>query len=197
MGPRSNKVSIYVGNRDTGKTDLLKEIAFSMLNFFPKVLIVDTFDSDVWRNMSTHAHPERSSISVPTIPVDKFKGWRKGIGRLISADTKMTLSLIQQHARNTFIIFEDSRKYVKSQLTDDVAFFIIDSKQKNLDLNFIFHSCKRVPPELLDISDVLVLKKTSESKPPPKMDSWPEIAQMMESLRKDTNRYAYRTLLLN
>lgn len=194
---RTNKIIVLAGTRNTGKTDFCKEVAFSMKNVFPKVLILDTFDSDVWHDMSTFAHPERESIKVPIITAEQFPRWKKGIARLISSDMKMVFDLLERYGKNMYVICEDSRKYIGDKLTSDQKNLVLDSKQKNMDFKFIFHSCKRIPTELLDVADILILKKTNESEPPSKMDSWPEIAQMMEALRNEKNRYAYRTLLLN
>lgn len=194
---RANKIIVIAGTRNTGKTDLCKEVAYKMTGVFPKVLILDTFDSDVWQNMATFKHPERESIKVPILTFDQFPRWKKGIARMVSSDMKSVFDLLEKYGKNTFVICEDSRKYIKERLTKDQTNLILDSKQKNMDFKFIFHSCKRVPTELLDVADVLILKKTNETAPPSKMDGWPEIAQMMEELKNDSNRYAYKVLQLS
>jgi len=194
---RMNKVIVMAGTRGTGKTDLAKETAFKMLSVFPKVIIIDTFDSPVWETLQTHQHPERINIQIPIIPIDQIKRLKKGIVRLVSADTKLLMQTVAKDLKNSFIIFEDARKYIGDRITDDTRHFILDSKQKNLDLLFIFHALRRIPVELLDVADILVLKKTNEADIPPKMNAWPEVKQVLQAVRKNPDRFVHQTLLLN
>lgn len=193
---RTNKVILVAGKRGTGKTDFIKNLAFKMSVRFPKVLVVDTFDSDVWHNLNTWNAPTRN-INVPQIPVDMFKRWTKGVGRMFSGETELIMSTVQEHARNSFIIFEDATKYIGNKLTKDVKYFVLDSKQKNLDLVFIFHSLMAIPPDLIRVADALVLFKTNDNTLPAKYDSWPEIETMRKDLRESENRYVNKAIELN
>jgi len=194
---RMNKVIVVAGTRGTGKTDLAKETAFKMLSIFPKVIIIDTFESPVWETLQTHNHPERININIPTIPINEAQRLKKGIVRLVSSDTKLLMETVAKSIKNSFIIFEDARKYIGDRLTDDTRNFILDSKQKNLDLMFNFHALRRIPVELLDVADILILKKTNEADLPPKMNAWPEVKQLLTKVRKDPDRFIYKSLLLN
>jgi len=194
---RTNKVILIVGNRATGKTDFSKNLLFKMSNHFPKSLVVDTFDSDVWSNLKTWNNPQNMNINVNNIPIQKFKNWKSGIGKMFSSDTSKIMTQISKYAMNTFIIFEDATKYIGSRLQDDMRRFVLDSKQKNLDLVFIFHSLASVPPELVRVSDILILFKTSEGKISPSKYPWARIPEMMNELRKDPNQFAYQILQLN
>lgn len=193
---RTNKVYIEVGTRGTGKTDMIKEVAFKASKIFPKVLFVDTFDNPVWANLSTWKHPERTD-PIPVIPLEKFHLWKKGIGRVYSSNVKELMTTIQTNARNTFIVFEDATRYIGSKLTDDVHNFVLDSKQKNLDLVFVFHSLMSVPPDLVRVADILILFKTNEGKIPEYKYPWPEIPKAMKTLRQSSNRYEYKVIQLN
>ncbi len=194
---RTNKVILIAGNRGTGKTDYVKDLIFKQLNLVPKCLIVDTFDSDVWRNLKTWNAPENINISVTDIPIDKFKYWKSGVGKMYSSDTSEIMQQIGEFARNTFIVFEDATKYIGTKLKEDTRRFVLDSKQKNLDLVFIFHSLSAIPPELVRVSDILVLFKTNEGKISTTKYPWGEIPEMMKKLRADENQYAKIPLLLN
>lgn len=194
---RTNKVILLCGTRGTGKTDYLKNMLFKVKDVFPKVLVVDTFDSDVWRNLETHDHPERVNHPVPVIPLEKLSSWKNGVARIFSSDTDVMMDKIQRDLKNTFIIFEDATKYIGSKLTTDVRKFVLDSKQKNLDLVFVFHSLMAIPPELIRISDILILFKTNDAKLPAKYDSWPDIDKIRDQVKKSANRYENKAIELN
>lgn len=194
---RTNKVILIVGNRGTGKTDFVKNLIRSQMQTFPKQLIVDTFDSDVWHNLQTWNHPEGFNTIVPVIQGKDLGRWRKGIARMFSADVKLMLAFIQEKVKNTFLVFEDATKYVGSRLTDDMRKFVLDSKQKNLDIVFIFHSLASIPPELVRVSDILVLFKTNEGKVSETKYPWGEIPKMMEILRKSVDKYKNLVLQLH
>jgi len=194
---RMNKVIVVAGTRGTGKTDFAKETAFKMLAVFPKVIIIDTFESPVWETLQTHNNPERININVPVIPINEVKRLKRGIVRLVSSDTKKLMEVVAKNIKNSFIIFEDARKYIGDRLTDDSRNFILDSKQKNLDLLFNFHALRRIPIELLDVADILILKKTNEADLPPKMNAWPEVKELLANVRSDPDRFTYKALLLN
>lgn len=193
---RTNKVILIAGTRGTGKTDFVKNLLFKMSKTFPKCLVVDTFDSDVWHNLSTWNAPERTN-KIPVIPIPKFSRWKSGIGRMYSANTSLIMEQVQEYARNTFIVFEDATKYVGSKLTEDMKLFVLDSKQKNLDLVFIFHSLAAIPPDLVRVADILVLFKTNEGKPSEWKYPWGEIPEMMAKLKASKNRYEHKSLMLN
>lgn len=194
---RTNKVILIVGNRGTGKTDFVKNLIHSQMQTFPKQLIVDTFDSDVWHNLQTWNNPQGFNIEIPVIQGKDLGRWRKGIARMFSAEIKPMLAQIQEGAKNTFLVFEDATKYVGSRLTDDMRKFVLDSKQKNLDIVFIFHSLASIPPELVRVSDILVLFKTNEGKVSETKYPWGEIPKMMELLRKSVDKYKNLVLQLH
>lgn len=194
---RTNKVILIAGARGTGKTDFVKKLYYKSRNNFPKALLVDVFDSDNWHNLEVHDHPEWKNQQVDTIPLRKFQYWKAGYGRMYSGDAKEMMNLIQKFARNSFIVFEDAIRYIKSKLSEDESRFLFESKQKNLDLVFIYHALGQIPPDLLRAADILVLFKTNEGAPCTKKYPWEEIPQMMKELKKEQNRYSYRVIQLN
>lgn len=192
---RTNKVILIAGTRGTGKTDFIKNLLAKMTHF-DKRLVVDTFDSDTWENLETFLHPEQKKINVPIIQLEKFPRWKNGIGRIFSSDTRHLMELIQQHALNTFIVFEDATKYIGSRLTDDMKMFVLDSKQKNLDLVFIFHSLSQIPPDLIRVSDAIQLFKTQEGEPSKTKYPFPDIPPAMQRIRQHKSRYYNETIIL-
>lgn len=188
---------MVAGTRGTGKTDFLKDLLYVSKQGFRKQLVVDTFDSDVWHNLKTFVNPHQVNVPVRVLPVEKFQYWSQGLYRMFSSDTELMMSEIQQHATNCQIIFEDATKYVGSVLTKDMKKFVLDSKQKNLDLIFVFHSLASIPPDLVRVADTLTLFKTNEGDPSKVKYPFPDIIPMMEKLRASKNRYENRTIRLN
>lgn len=188
---------LIVGNRGTGKTDFCKnEIILPGQKNFPKTLIIDTFDSEVWHDLKTFKNPDGFHTKINVINPKDLGRWRSGIARMFSGDVQPMLASIQQFAKNTLLIFEDATKYVGSRLTDDMRRFVLDSKQKNLDIVFIFHSLASIPPELVRISDILVLFKTNEGEVSKTKYPWGEIPIMMKELKESANRFAFKILQL-
>lgn len=157
---RVNKIIIVVGNRGKGKTDYLKQLIMSSSK---KVkFIIDTFDSPVWHNLKTWNHPEWELIPVPSIePLDIYKH-KNGVYRIFGADTKNIMNVIEKLTFNALLVFEDATKYIGNKLSDKVRYFVLDSKQKNLDIIFTFHSLADIPNSLIRISDYMTIFKTGD-----------------------------------
>lgn len=160
LEPRSNKIFLYVGNRDVGKTSFVKENIVRVPQ--PKTLIVDTFDSPVWRNMKTYLHPEWESDTIPVISPDKVKTHLYGRYRTFTNDTDMMQKIIATHCMNTAVVIEDASRYFDSQLSKDQRHYLLDSKQRNVDYHLIFHLLSDVPPRLAKLANYLTLFKTGE-----------------------------------
>lgn len=149
---RLNLVSLVLGRRGCGKTTYILKLIKAYMAKHPKqkVLIVDTLD-----------HPAYKDIAV--IKPEMLKRWKRpNIYRIFGPDTDEILHQLEHNVYNALIIFEDSSKYIRKNLQDDVRRFIIDSKQKNLDLVFLFHGFSFTPPELFRIADALVIFKTDD-----------------------------------
>lgn len=147
-----NKVTAILGRRGTGKTTYLKELIKTYNEALPnqKILILDTLDHPSYRD-------------IPVIDEKLLQRWKKpAIYRMYSSDTDNLLLKVEQHYNNGLLILEDASKYLRRQLSNDVRRFIFDSKQKNLDIIFLFHGFMAMPKELYSIIDNLVLFKTDD-----------------------------------
>lgn len=157
---RINTVNIVCGGRGTGKSTFfdgskqhnVRGVIPAYLNGkgIQKVLIVDTFDNPFWQHY-------------PIMNAKNLARWQKGIYRLFGSDIVRTMNTIEANCYNTALVFEDATKFIGSRLTDDVKNFIVDSKQKNLDIFFIFHALMLIPNDLIRFSDTLTLFKTNEN----------------------------------
>ncbi len=178
---RINMVCLIAGTRNTGKTTFVRE---NVMQRHPKkILVVDTFDNPVWAD-------------VPTLDSALLPRWQKGTYRYWSSDTGQVMADIERYVYNALLVFEDATKYVGGKLTDDVRKFVLDSKQKNLDILFVFHSLTDIPRDLVRISDTLTLFKTGEQATNPLLRTkYPEkVIRAMPLVQEDPNRHIHKTL---
>lgn len=160
MSIRINKVALIIGGRGQGKTDFIKNVIFPLNK---RRIICDTFDSPVWRNYYTFIHPERESEKIEMIDFDRVKENDPGTFRLISSDTDRIFQTIEKEAWNSLVVIEDATRFISKNVDSNVRKFVLDTKQRNLDLIFVFHSLSDVPPDLIRWSDTLTLFKTNEN----------------------------------
>jgi len=195
MTKRVNYITLVAGTRGTGKTTYFKgshELKINgIIDLFldrdpkQKILVVDLFDSPVWQD-------------VPLITTDKLARWKSGMYRIFHSDPDQLMSVIQRHCYNTVIIFEDATKYIKATLNENLRRLLIDSKQKNLDVFFAFHYLMAVPPDLVRISDYLVLFKTNESFTSQLRNKYPhpDIIKGFTDVSKHKNFHYYKEIAL-
>lgn len=184
---RINTVTIIIGGRGTGKTTFSQEL---MKDHPKKVLIVDTFN-----------HP--SYKHVPRIHPHQLKKWEKGIYRIWPLKDSYTieeiLASIDSDLNNCMIFFEDALKYISGKLKPEERRFIIDSKQKNLDMLFLYHSYGQVPPDLYRFCDFVTVFKTNDN-PTTRKNQIPvydQIVHAYHDVMADPSKYANRTIRTN
>jgi hypothetical protein len=193
---RINNIIIVTGTRGTGKTTFIKGSEKLKINGLidayldrdpkQKILIVDLFDSPVWRE-------------IPIITVEKLTRWKSGIYRFFDTNETMLFHNINRHCYNTIIIFEDSTKYINNKLPEDLRRLLIDSKQKNNDVIFAFHYLMGVPPDLVRISDYLVLFKTGENYTNYLRNKYPhpDIEKAFKEVQASKNFHINKTIALS
>jgi hypothetical protein len=168
---RFNKVGAILGQRGTGKSLFILGSKFSAKNedknlgikglieayqksSIKKILIIDTIDHPLYKN-------------IPILPKDKFKIWNSGIVRIYLQPELINglVDLINKstHLNNTFIIFEDATKYTESKLPKVFKRLIADSKQRNIDIIFLYHSWGQTPLDLFRNMDFIQLFKTKDT----------------------------------
>ncbi len=149
MGIRINAVNIFLGKRGTGKSWYVK---YFLIPYYrkhhpeKKIFIFDTLDHPLYRDIESVNIADLKKIKSP------------GVYRCFSSDTDEILRQ-SENIYNALMIYEDASKYLRRQIPDTVRRFILDSKQKNADLVFLFHGFSFVPPEMFRISDGLLLFK--------------------------------------
>jgi len=186
MERRINYVNLILGRRGSGKTwFVMKELIDSYIAAHPemKVLIVDTFD-----------HPSYRTIAA--IEPEMISRWKRpSVYRCFSSDTDLIMKEVTTNLRNCLIIFEDASKYIRRQLPDDVRRFILDSKQKNLDMIFLFHGFSFAPPEMWRIIDsVTIFKCDNPDFRKADIVNFEQIKEAWQSVMKSSNPYEKTTV---
>lgn len=162
MGFRFNKIVGIFGRRGTGKTvftigDKALNIK-GLINFYLskniKVLIIDTFDHPKYRH-------------IPILPQSKLNTWRIGVYRIIikAEDiAKLNYVLNQSPAIwNSCLIYEDAKKHTSKTIDKSLVSLLGDSKQKNIDIFFMYHNFGECPVDLFRKLDYIQCFKTMDS----------------------------------
>lgn len=163
MAKRINYVCAIIGQRGSGKTDYLKGNAThgikGVMNIYPKkgmkVLIIDTFD-----------HPSYKDI--PILPMNKFQSFTSGIYRVFcpNPDDVYKLNDLLSKSKvtyNTCLVYEDAFKHTSVKVDKSLMRLMIDSKQKNIDIIFMYHAFMQAPTDLYRFLDFIELFKTRDT----------------------------------
>jgi hypothetical protein len=171
MSTRFNLVGTIIGQRGTGKTLFLLGSKYSSkpedkslsipglidITFKNrmKVLIVDTLDHPAYRH-------------IPVLKQQDFKKWSSGIFRIWFHPDNMSQFVNDINntpgMNNTFIVFEDAGKYTEKRVPKPFTRLISDSKQRNIDIAFMYHCWVDTPTNIFTKADYIQLFKT-EDKP--------------------------------
>lgn len=144
---RSNIVLLVVGGPGVGKTTFLKKVAQAHKK---KVLIFDPVGDVQWE-------------SFPRMALGYLPAWRRGIKRVMEANTKEALQMISLHVWNALLIFDDATNYIDYFRDESILRIITLRRHRNIDSIFVFHSLKAVPTDLYKYSTHLLLFPTQDS----------------------------------
>jgi hypothetical protein len=187
---------MIVGGRGTGKTTFIRGSKIDRITGIidiylrrrpaQKILIVDMFNNPVW-------------AEIPVLEPSMLHAWKRGVYRIYSNDIDAMMIQIEADVTNAVIIFEDATKYIGSKLNRPMYRFLIDSKQKNLDIFFVFHSLAACPLDLIRITNFLILFKTNEALNPHLRTKFPfpEIPAAFDRVHSHPNRYHCETIALD
>lgn len=183
---RMNKVTIIIGRRGSGKTTFTKKLIASCRH--PRILIVDTLD-----------HPSYREYEL--IDLGKLPRWRKGIKRILinEANVEEVVEQVRTHVHNALVIFEDAGKYIIEKIPTSLRNYVLDTKQINVDILFMYHGVGDVVPRLFRYADHLTLFKINDNLPTYKykIPSFDLVARTYEKVMKDANPYACKTIVIN
>lgn len=186
---------MIIGRRGSGKTEYLKgNEAFNLegfLNIYAnkgmKVLIVDTFD-----------HPSYQDIKIIQ-PHQINSNWKKGVYRCFVRlnEIPKLLEIINENFWNGLLVFEDAYKHQYQKISRELMNLIGDSKQKNVDIIFMYHNWALAPKDLYRYLDYIEIFKTKDS-PETRRDDMPgcyeEVLKTWQQVMKHENKYYHLTV---
>lgn len=150
---RNNKVILLFGERGAGKTFYARNFLLQYRQAHPeqKALILDTFRSPKY-------------LDLAAIKIEDIARWRNANTYVCwNSDTDKINAAVQQ-LYNALIIYEDASKFFDSnQLPPDLKKYVIDTKQKNVDILMLFHGYTFCPPKLFRLADEIIVMKTKDS----------------------------------
>lgn len=196
---RQNMVYLIAGQTGSGKTTTVKHIIQKLRMNFSKAVIFDEFDSDVWHNMATNDRPEWASEKVPIVDENQLLRLRSGVVRLIQTEAKAShYWQVFNQLRNTIIVIEDSRRMIKpdGELHPDLISLILNCKQKNIELIFVFHALLEINPDLVHRIRILILHHTGENRVPYRFRNF-RVLQGFEKLKKhDALKFPFEKVVI-
>lgn len=190
-----NSVSAIFGKRGTGKTEYLKGNSdFNLPGFLNlylqqkkmKVLIVDTFDHPSYRD-------------IPSIAPENFSKWKKGAYRIFVRVDEMPdlCNQISEDVWNTLIVFEDAHKHQYNRIDKSIMRLIGDSKQKNIDIVFMYHNWALAPKDLYRYLDFIECFKTKDH-PSCRKDDMPgyydEALKVYEEVKSNPSPFCHKLI---
>jgi hypothetical protein len=204
MSDAMNLVTVVVGARGTGKTHTSKLLinSYAEGNVNSKILILDLLD-----------HPDYRHI--PEIEPTYLKYWtaNNGVYRCYrfprGVDGSPDQLLFEAMRKNdngihTFnnglLVVEDTIRFFKKGIVPDFCLnYIVDSKQINVDLIFIFHAFGLIPPDIWRFTSRLVIHKTKERWDFVKgrVSAAGQIEREFLEVQNSVNRYEMRTVILD
>jgi hypothetical protein len=167
---RFNQVGTIIGQRGTGKSLFLLGSSWSAKESDRALQIPSLIDTGLKKGMKvlvidTLDHPAYKRI--PVLKQRMFKAFTKGVARLWLEPDKMRpfVDLINRspHMNNSFIVFEDAGKYTEKNLPPEFKRLIMDSKQRNIDILFMYHCFIDTPANIFTKADYIQLFKTEDS----------------------------------
>ena len=182
---RMNKCEVWVGQRGSGKTTMFRKKVEPHIG--KKLLIIDTLDHDKYRDIT---------IGKPS----DLKRWESGKLRIIVDDFDELFYEMQKHLRNAVVLMEDCYRYLgEMKLPKEVKAFIIESKQRNLDMVFMVHAFGYTYLDFFRLCDSMVLFKTKDT-PEMRKKHFPDyhnVCRIHAQIQGDPNPFAAKKITLS
>lgn len=195
--PRQNMIILAVGDRGSGKTPyIIGDEQYQVTGMIDagkylergmKVLIVDTFD-----------HPKYRRAGIKQIQPEQIKVWKKGVYRMFGSDFDAMFESINTSLYNALLVYEDAYKYVPQKLPKPFVSFLIDTKQKNVDIIFLYHAWGFIPKDLFRLVDAFEIFKSEEHPLVRKTElsgCYERVVKVYERVMKHPSKYYHESLL--
>ena len=180
MSERLNILYLFIGQRGCGKTTLAEQLKqiFLKLNTGNKCIVVDTTPHPFYKDYTT-------------VNLDELATCKDTLIRCEDANDSELFDVLNATQTNAFVIFEDARKYISSNVSRALRSCVIDMRKRNFDFVFMFHTLNDVPPYLAENFDKIVLYKTGDNyeKNQPKFSQWHKIKEAGLKVQKSKNNH--------
>lgn len=166
---RTNRTIIIIGEKGSGKTFYTRNSIIQRYQEKGKpIIIVDSID-----------HIDYADV--PQVSIEKYSFQKSGTYRIIGqSKIEKVLQVVSARTYNSVVIFEDASKYINNVMPRCVLNFVLDSKQKNCDIFFMFHNWNYIPPKLLSLTDAIILFQCKSS-PLAKKNFLPAVERIVEA----------------
>lgn len=204
METRFNKIVGIFGRRGTGKSLYLLGSNFTSVDEDKKLNkkgILDLYASKKTKGLIIDSIDHPAYRNIPIMPMDKIKVWKSGFYRVIIdiKDISKLNKLLSETASvwNSVLIYEDARKHTFAKADDYLNALMGDSKQKNIDIFFMYHNFGECPPDLYRKMDYIKCFKTKDSPECRKKaltSCYEEAMQVYERVKKHTSNFYSETI---
>ncbi len=186
---RGRKRILICGGTETGKSTLILEIIEKRRKTENNVIIHD---------------PNRQTkyLQFAEINFDQFRNMKKGCYRINNGEFKTFFNITYNHFKNGLVVSEDASTYLTPYPDKEIYPNLIALRHKdhNVDLIFVAHALRRVPPYLIEQLNEIVLFKTGDSWEKIK-DRFPdnkveEIKKAFDEVNGDPNPHAKRKITI-
>jgi hypothetical protein len=144
---RPNKITLSVGARGTSKTTAVTgnkqfnvpSLAEKYIKKGMSVLILDLMD-----------HPAYRGLVEDLAPGTNFLKLKPKIYRVIADAKSMpaVFQILNKDLWNCYLVCEDAYRYIPEKIPDDLMAILSNSKQKNVESLFMFHSWGMAPKDI-------------------------------------------------
>lgn len=167
---RFNQVGTIIGRRGTGKTLFVLGSKYSAVPGDEKLQVPGIIDLSIKNGfkvlfIDSINHPSYKKI--PILAPKNFNTFKSGVARVFLRPD-LVVKLVNQinnapHFNNTHIVFEDAVKYTENKLPTEFKRLIADSKQRNIDILFMYHCWADTPLDVFRKGiDYIQLFKTED-----------------------------------
>ena len=94
-------------------------------------------------------------------PISLSSNTNEHRSRYIDGDVKKFMEIAEKK-RNTVIVFEEATAFFRGSMSMEVSRLLINKKHTGNSYVFLFHSINRVPPEIMEMCDYVVLLRTND-----------------------------------
>ena len=165
-----------VGETETGKTTA----AIQMIDSYTDGMVT-IFDPNNENDLRKYSQ----------IPLEQIAYQKKGVYRCVTIDHKaFTLECLKNYNRTTnsgkkgLIVYDDCTPYFSQQPDKDILQLMVGVRHASNDIITCFHQLWRIPPFVIDNSQIIVIFKTGESPEKGDIKRFRHGARIMEAFKR-------------